>query len=65
MVLYRLYLSDFTNTTVPIYFYFIGYNVRDFKDFGNFENFWGMMSKQEKKDFCDIRKNGIAMKILD
>lgn len=27
-------LSDFSNTTVPIYFYFIGFNCTEFKDFG-------------------------------
>ena len=36
----------------------------NFKDFENFEDFWGQIDKQDKKNFCDKRKNSIALKFF-
>ncbi len=56
-------LSDFTNTTVPIYFYFIGYNVRDFKDFGisYLCNYIKQLSTNNVFEACNVVIRGILM----
>lgn len=56
-------LSDFSNTTVPIYFYFIGYDVRDFKDFGisYLCNYIKQLSTNNVFEACNIVIRGILM----
>ncbi len=56
-------LSDYTNTTVPIYFYFIGYDVRDFKDFGvsYLCNYIKQLSTNNVFEACNIVIRGILM----
>jgi len=56
-------LSDFSNTTVPIYFYFIGYDVRNFKDFGisYLCNYIKQISTNNVFEACTIIIRGMMM----